>query len=45
MDLRRQLLMIVDDGEVSRIFNTSTGTFERYTHQGENLPGGHPARR
>ncbi|MDW3848852.1 L,D-transpeptidase family protein [Micromonospora sp. BRA006-A] len=35
VDLDRQLLMIVDDGEVSRIFNTSTGTFERYTHQGE----------
>ncbi|WP_254188913.1 peptidoglycan-binding protein [Micromonospora sp. WMMB482] len=34
VDLDRQLLMIVDDGEVSRIFNTSTGTFERYTHQG-----------
>ncbi|WBB71379.1 L,D-transpeptidase family protein [Micromonospora sp. WMMD1128] len=35
VDLDRQLLMIVDDGEVSRIFNTSTGTFENYTYQGE----------
>ncbi|ATO13655.1 murein L,D-transpeptidase [Micromonospora sp. WMMA2032] len=35
VDLDRQLLMIVDDGEVSRIFNTSTGTFEHYTYQGE----------
>ncbi|MFI7208821.1 L,D-transpeptidase family protein [Micromonospora aurantiaca (nom. illeg.)] len=35
VDLDRQLLMIVDDGEVRRIFNTSTGTFERYTHQGK----------
>ncbi|MEU1968633.1 L,D-transpeptidase family protein [Micromonospora sediminicola] len=35
VDLDRQLLMIVDDGEVSRIFNTSTGTFEHYTFQGE----------
>ncbi|WP_431946323.1 peptidoglycan-binding protein [Micromonospora marina] len=35
VDLDRQLLLIVDDGEVSRIFNTSTGTFEHYTHQGE----------
>ncbi|MGV9763692.1 L,D-transpeptidase family protein [Micromonospora tulbaghiae] len=35
VDLNRQLLMIVDDGEVSRIFNTSTGTFEHYTYQGE----------
>ncbi|MDG4782353.1 L,D-transpeptidase family protein [Micromonospora sp. WMMD961] len=34
VDLDRQLLMIVDDGEVSRIFNTSTGTFEHYTHEG-----------
>ncbi|WFE39817.1 L,D-transpeptidase family protein [Micromonospora sp. WMMD998] len=35
VDLDRQLLMIVDDGEVSRIFHTSTGTFEHYTYQGE----------
>ncbi|MEV5634079.1 L,D-transpeptidase family protein [Micromonospora tulbaghiae] len=35
VDLGRQLLMIVDDGEVSRIFNTSTGTFEHYTYQGQ----------
>ncbi|WP_422741394.1 L,D-transpeptidase family protein [Micromonospora sp. WMMD754] len=35
VDLDRQLLMIVDDGKVSRIFNTSTGTFEHYTYQGE----------
>ncbi|MBX7266576.1 peptidoglycan-binding protein [Micromonospora sp. Llam7] len=35
VDLDRQLLMIVDDGSVSRIFNTSTGTFEEYTHDGE----------
>ncbi|MDG4801436.1 L,D-transpeptidase family protein [Micromonospora sp. WMMD980] len=35
VDLDRQLLMIVDDGEVSRVFNASTGTFEHYTYQGE----------
>ncbi len=34
VDLDRQLLMIVDDGQVSRIFHTSTGTFEHYTYQG-----------
>ncbi|WFE53200.1 L,D-transpeptidase family protein [Micromonospora sp. WMMD1155] len=35
VDLDRQLLMIVDDGEVSRVFNTSTGTFEHYEHEGK----------
>ncbi|OJF10979.1 L,D-transpeptidase family protein [Couchioplanes caeruleus] len=27
---KRQLLMLVDDGEVTQIFNTSTGSYERY---------------
>jgi lipoprotein-anchoring transpeptidase ErfK/SrfK len=35
ISLRRQLLMIVDDGTVTRIFNTSTGTNENYEHEGE----------
>ena len=30
IDRKRQLLMIVDDGEVSQIFNTSTGNYEHY---------------
>jgi peptidoglycan hydrolase-like protein with peptidoglycan-binding domain len=35
ISLRRQLLMIVDDGRVTRIFNTSTGSNENYEHDGE----------
>lgn len=35
IDLDRQLLMLVDGGTVEQIFNTSTGTFEYYTHDGE----------
>jgi peptidoglycan hydrolase-like protein with peptidoglycan-binding domain len=35
IDLDRQLLMLVDDGTVEQVFNTSTGTFEYYTHDGE----------
>ncbi|MBU8861877.1 hypothetical protein KSK32_32315 [Micromonospora sp. WMMB482] len=34
--------MIVDDGEVSRIFNTSTGTFERYKPTRGDLPADTP---
>jgi lipoprotein-anchoring transpeptidase ErfK/SrfK len=35
VDLDRQLMMLVEDGAVERIFNTSTGTFEYYTYDGE----------
>ena len=35
ISLKRQLLMIVDDGEVTRIFNTSTGSNDNYEHDGE----------
>jgi peptidoglycan hydrolase-like protein with peptidoglycan-binding domain len=35
VDLDRQLLMIVQDGRVEQIFNTSTGTFEHYYYGGE----------
>lgn len=34
IDLRRQLLLLVEDGRVSRIFNTSTGSNEYYRHDG-----------
>lgn len=34
IDLKRQLLMIVDNGEVKKIFNTSTGSNEYYQHDG-----------
>jgi peptidoglycan hydrolase-like protein with peptidoglycan-binding domain len=31
---KRQLLMLVEDGEVTEIFNTSTGSYENYEHDG-----------
>ncbi|MEU7909327.1 L,D-transpeptidase family protein [Actinoplanes sp. NPDC049118] len=34
ISLKRQLLMLVDDGKVSQVFNTSTGSMERYEHDG-----------
>lgn len=34
IDLKRQLLMIVDDGKVTKIFNTSTGSNENYQQDG-----------
>jgi peptidoglycan hydrolase-like protein with peptidoglycan-binding domain len=34
ISLKRQLLMLVDDGEVSQVFNTSTGSMERYEQNG-----------
>jgi lipoprotein-anchoring transpeptidase ErfK/SrfK len=34
VDLDRQLLLLVDNGRVQRIFNTSTGTFEYYWYGG-----------
>ncbi len=34
ISLNRQLLMLVDDGEVSQVFNTSTGSMERYEQNG-----------
>jgi lipoprotein-anchoring transpeptidase ErfK/SrfK len=35
VDLDRQLLLVVDDGDVRHVLNTSTGTFEPYTYAGE----------
>jgi peptidoglycan hydrolase-like protein with peptidoglycan-binding domain len=34
ISLKRQLLMIVDDGKVSQVFNTATGSNENYEYQG-----------
>ncbi len=34
IDLKRQLLLLVDDGEVTQIFNTSTGSDEYYEQEG-----------
>ncbi|PRY29311.1 L,D-transpeptidase family protein [Pseudosporangium ferrugineum] len=31
---KRQLLMLVDDGKVTEVFNTSTGSYEHYEHDG-----------
>jgi peptidoglycan hydrolase-like protein with peptidoglycan-binding domain len=43
---KRQLLMIVDDGEVKQIFNTSTGSGERYeTESGGTAIASTPAGR
>lgn len=35
ISLKRQLLMVVDDGTVSQVFNTSTGSMEHYQQNGE----------
>ncbi len=43
IDRKRQLLMIVDDGEVSQIFNTSTGSYERYEQNGQSYLADTPA--
>ena len=34
IDLDHQVILFVDDGEVSRTLHTSTGTFKKYTHGG-----------
>ncbi|WP_239140815.1 L,D-transpeptidase family protein [Actinoplanes campanulatus] len=34
IDLKRQLLMLVDDGQVTQTFNTSTGSMEYYEQEG-----------
>jgi peptidoglycan hydrolase-like protein with peptidoglycan-binding domain len=34
INLKRQLLMLVDDGKVSQVFNTSTGSMEHYEQNG-----------
>lgn len=35
INLKRQLLMLVDDGTISQVFNTSTGSMEHYEQKGE----------
>ncbi|GID95579.1 peptidoglycan-binding protein [Amorphoplanes digitatis] len=37
INLKRQLLMLVDDGEVSQVFNTSTGSMEHYEQNGNTF--------
>jgi lipoprotein-anchoring transpeptidase ErfK/SrfK len=45
VDRDRQLLVLVDDGEIEWIFHTSTGSFEHYSYGGEtylaDTPAGH----
>jgi lipoprotein-anchoring transpeptidase ErfK/SrfK len=45
VDLKRQLLKLVDDGRVTAVFNTSTGSLRHYEFQGETrlavTPDGH----
>ncbi|MDP9794293.1 hypothetical protein J2S43_002805 [Catenuloplanes nepalensis] len=43
IDLDRQLLMMVDDGAVTRILNTSTGSNEHYHYQGRRYLADTPA--
>ena len=45
IDRKRQLLMLVDDGEVTQVFNTSTGSYERYEHDGRTYLADTPAGR
>ncbi|GAB7038960.1 MULTISPECIES: L,D-transpeptidase family protein [Catenuloplanes] len=45
IDLERQLLMLVDDGAVTRILNTSTGSDEYYRHRGRRYLADTPAGR
>lgn len=35
INLKRQLLMLVDDGAISQVFNTSTGSMEHYEQKGQ----------
>jgi peptidoglycan hydrolase-like protein with peptidoglycan-binding domain len=37
ISLKRQLLMLVDDGQVSEVFNTSTGSMEHYEQKGRTF--------
>ncbi len=44
IDLERQIMMVVANGQVQWAFNTSTGSGEAYTSSSGGLgPGGHPA--
>ena len=37
ISLKKQLLMVVDDGKVSQVFNTSTGSMEHYEQNGNTF--------
>jgi lipoprotein-anchoring transpeptidase ErfK/SrfK len=40
---KKQLLMLVEDGKVEQVFNTSTGSYERYEHDGQTYLADTPA--
>jgi peptidoglycan hydrolase-like protein with peptidoglycan-binding domain len=35
INLKKQLLILVDDGKITQVFNTSTGSNENYEHDGQ----------
>lgn len=43
IDRKRQLLMIVNNGTISEIFNTSTGSYEHYEQNGQTHLAATPA--
>jgi peptidoglycan hydrolase-like protein with peptidoglycan-binding domain len=45
ISLKRQLLMLVDDGKVSEVFNTSTGSMEHYEQNGQTFLADTPSGR
>jgi peptidoglycan hydrolase-like protein with peptidoglycan-binding domain len=45
IDLKRQLLMFVDDGQVSQVFNTATGSNQNYEYEGNTYLAVTPAGR
>jgi lipoprotein-anchoring transpeptidase ErfK/SrfK len=45
ISLKRQLLMLVDDGTVSQVFNTSTGSMEHYEQKGQTFLADTPSGR
>jgi len=45
INLKRQLLMLVDDGTVSQVFNTSTGSMEHYEQHGQTFLADTPSGR
>jgi peptidoglycan hydrolase-like protein with peptidoglycan-binding domain len=45
INLKRQLLMVVDDGTVSHVFNTATGSNQHYVHEGNTYLADTPAGR
>jgi lipoprotein-anchoring transpeptidase ErfK/SrfK len=45
INLKRQLLMLVDDGTVSQVFNTSTGSMQHYEQHGATFLADTPSGR